>query len=60
MATEAQRRASAKYKAKYQRRWLIGVNRRTEPDLLEHLESLPNVQGYIKGLIRADMSKGSE
>lgn len=29
----------------------------TDADILAHLDSLPNKQGYIKALIRADISK---
>ena len=30
---------------------------RTDADILSHLDSLDNVQGYIKSLIRADMAR---
>ena len=30
----------------------------TDADILAHLASQPNKQGYIKALIRADMKKG--
>lgn len=35
----------------------IKLNCRTDSDILTHLKSLPNVQGYIKSLIRADIEK---
>ena len=53
MATEAQKKALEKYKAK--------VNRFTvdfppsDTELWEHLQKQPKKQTYIKGLIRADM-----
>lgn len=31
----------------------------TDADILAHLNSLPNKQGYIKALIRADISSKS-
>lgn len=58
MATsEAQKKATAKYKAKYQRRIVVDVNRKTEPELLEWLENQPAIQTYIKQLIRKDMEQ---
>lgn len=33
------------------------LNRKTDADILEKLESVPNKQGYIKSLIRKDISK---
>lgn len=58
MATsEAQKKATAKYKAKYQRRIVVDVNRKTEPEMLEWLENQPAIQTYIKQLIRKDMEQ---
>lgn len=56
MASEAQKKALAKYKA--------GVKRFTvdfpqsDAELWDHIQKQPNKQGYIKALIRADMEKG--
>jgi len=33
------------------------LNENTDADILKHLESIGNVAGYIKELIRADMKK---
>lgn len=59
MATEAALRAQKKYdqanKDKY-KNVFIKVNRKTESDIVEKLESVENVQGYIKGLIRKESS----
>lgn len=49
-----------KYMANNIRRFQLAINRNTEPDLLAHLESQPNLQGYLKTLIRADMVKRAE
>ena len=55
MASEAQKKALEKYKAK--------VNRFTidfppsDAELWEHLQNQPKKQTYIKDLIRADMEK---
>ena len=43
------------YIKKNMRQFMVKVNRITEPELLEWLESQPNKQGYIKELIIADM-----
>ena len=40
------------------RRYAIKLGRNTDADIIEHLDSMTNVQGYIKGLIRADIQKG--
>ena len=46
-----------KYQNKAIKQFLLKINRFTEPELLEWLESQPNKQGYIKELILADMEK---
>lgn len=56
MATEAQRRATAKY----QREKATVVSVRFYPSdkpLLDHLKAQKNKAGYIKRLIREDMSR---
>lgn len=55
MATEAQRRAVAKYDAKNTKTFAIKLNRKTDADLLAKLESVGSVQGYLKELIRKDI-----
>ena len=56
MSSEAQRKAIKKYKQKVKR---ITIELHpTETEMWEHIQSQPNKQGYIKGLIRADMEKG--
>ena len=55
MATEAQRRAVAKYDAKNTKTYAIKLNRKTDADLITKLESVGSVQGYIKELIRKDI-----
>lgn len=60
MISEAQKAADARYKAANTKQIKFVLNKNTEPDLIAHLESIDNVQGYIKSLIRADMSKQRE
>lgn len=57
MATEAQIKAQAKYDAENTRQVHLKLNRRTDGDVLEKLDSVPSKQGYIKELIRADLKK---
>ena len=48
--------AQAKYNTKTRVRYVLNLNKNTDPDILEHLEKLDNVQGYLKKLIRKDIS----
>ena len=34
----------------------LGLNRKTDQDVIEKLDSVPNKQGYIKQLIRQDIA----
>jgi predicted nucleotidyltransferase len=58
MATEAQKRASAKYDKANTRSVLLKFNTTNDADILTMLDEVENRQGYIKGLIRNDI-KGS-
>lgn len=57
MATEAQIKAQKRYDAKHTRQLHLKLNRRTDWDVLEKLDSVPSKQGYIKALIRADLNR---
>ena len=57
MATEAQRKAQAKYDAENTRQVHIKLNLRTDKDVLEKLDEVQSKQGYIKRLIRDDLRK---
>ena len=57
MATKAQRKAVAKYDAANTKQIHLKLNMKTDSDILEYLENQKSVQGYIKRLIREDMSK---
>lgn len=52
--TKAQLRASDKYRRANIMSVLLQVNRKTEADIIDVLESCPNKMGYIKALIRND------
>ena len=55
--SEAARKAKEKYDARTRAGVYLKLNKGTDADILEKLASEPNVQGYIKALIRADMNK---
>lgn len=43
------------YQRKNIRQIRLKLNRKTEPELIEWLESKDNIQGYLKNLIKKDM-----
>ena len=58
MTTEAQKRAQKKYDEANRENYRmihLKLNRATDADVIAKLESEPNIQGYIKELIRADL-----
>lgn len=60
MATEAQLKAGYKYDKAHTKQVHLKLNKRTDKDVIERLVGMGNVQGYIKGLIRADIERGME
>lgn len=57
MTSDAQKRANARYDARNTRQVMLKLNKITDADILDHLDSIDNRQGYIKRLIREDMKK---
>lgn len=57
MATAAQIRASKKYNEANRKTFALHVNKKTEADILQALESVDNREGYLKELIRMDIEK---
>ena len=55
MATEAQKRATAKYDKAKTKGIYLKLNIVKDSDIIEHLKNSDNVQGYIKNLIRQDI-----
>ena len=43
-----------------QRQFMLKVNRKIDPDMIDWLESKENVQAYLKDLIRKDMESSKE
>lgn len=60
MATEAQLRAAYKYDKANTIGLRLKLNLKTDADVIARLKSVPNKQGYIKALIRADIAKEKE
>ena len=60
MPTPAERKAADKYQKEHIKVYRIKLNDRTDGKLIQHLDSLDNVQGYIKSLIRADIESKEE
>lgn len=57
MVTEAQIKAQKKYDAENTKQVHLKLNLRTDADVIKALDSAESKQGYIKGLIRADISR---
>lgn len=53
----ARSKASMKWTANHTKQMKINLNLEADADIIEKLESTGNKQGYIKGLIRADIAK---
>lgn len=53
--TEAQRRAVRRFEKANTVQVHLKLNRNTDADILEKLNSVPSKMGYIKKLIRADL-----
>ena len=58
--TKAQRAASARYDRENTKQVSVKLNTRTDAEMLAHLAAQPNVQGYIKRLVREDMYRIAE
>ena len=57
MTTEAQKRAIAKYDQQNTKQIKLKLNLKTDKDIIAKLDQVDNTQGYIKDLIRSDISK---
>jgi len=58
--TDAKREAIKRYDAKATRQIHLKLNIKTDADILEQLDKVESVQGYIKGLIRKDLKEGNQ
>lgn len=57
MDSEAERRAKVRYQKKVMRQVSLKLNMNQDKELIDKLDRVENVQGYIKALIRADIEK---
>ena len=57
-STDAQIRASAKYNKENVKMIVLHLNITTDKDILDYLAKKDNKTGYVKDLIRADMTRG--
>lgn len=46
-----------KYHQNNIRQFRFCLNRNTDADIIAYLESLPNIQGYLRELVKKDMNK---
>lgn len=56
-STKAQIKASMRYNANNTTVVRMALNNKTDADILKRLEEVGNKQGYIKELIRKDISR---
>ena len=56
MVNSSQVKASMKYNKANVKQVKLNLNLRTDADIIEALQSSGNMQGYIKSLIREDLS----
>lgn len=55
MATDAQRKANARYDAMNTKQFKLKLNIMTDSDIIAYLATIGNKQGHLKILIRTDM-----
>lgn len=60
MATDAQRRACAKYDKNNTVMLTVKLNKQTDADIIAYLEKSGNTQGAVKKALREQINKGSE
>lgn len=57
MDSEAERRAKVRYQKKVMRQVSLKLNMNQDIDIIDKLDRVDNIQGYIKALIRKDIEK---
>lgn len=57
-ASPAQVAASIRYNKEKTTQFKMSLNNKTDADIIEHLKTRDNKQGYVKQLIRNDMKGG--
>lgn len=59
VTSEAQKRATLKFQKEKCKQYTFKFNKNTDADIIEVLDTVSNRQGYLKGLIRADLRRRS-
>lgn len=54
--SESQNKATQNYKKKNVKKYLLELNRNTDQELIDKMESVQNKQGYLKELIKKDIN----
>lgn len=57
LTSESQKRAVRKYDDKATKQIKMKLNLKTDADILQKLDEVGNIQGYIKALIRKDLNE---
>lgn len=60
MVSDAKRKTNMEYDRKNTKLIGMKLNRNTDKDILAFLEKQENIQGYLKRIIREDMTKAGE
>lgn len=60
MSTEAQKKASTNYAKKMTKCVNLALNKKTDADIIEKLDSVDSKMGYIKKLIREDIENAKK
>lgn len=56
--THEAREYIVRYNREHYKRFSIRLRRDSENDVIEWLENMENINGYLKKLVRADMNRG--
>lgn len=59
MVSEAQKKASEKYKKENTKQYKLMLSLKYDADIIAMLDSVGNRQGYLKSLIRADIARAN-
>lgn len=55
--SESVKRAVRKYDARMTRQYCLKLNLKTDADVIAKFASVPNIQGYVKELVLADIGR---
>lgn len=55
--SQAKRDANARYDATHTKQFHLKFNLKTDADVISKLQSVSNLQAYVRALVRADVAK---